>query len=197
MSGNFSGVSARLQINNMNSNKVFKLVASIIICELAGIIGSFFTMSQITNWYVGLNKPSFNPPNWIFGPVWTTLFVLMGISLYLVWSKNWRVKNEIISLRGKRPNALSLKFYTGEWQKANIILIFATQLVLNILWPLIFFGLHAVSIAFVEIIILWFSIIFTMVNFYRVSRASAGLLLPYFLWVSFASFLNFLILLIN
>jgi len=181
----------------MKFNKIFKLLASIIICELAGIVGSFFTISEIKSWYAALNKPSFNPPNWIFGPVWTTLFVLMGISLYLVWSKNWQVKNEIISLKRKKPNPLSLKFYSGEWQKANIILIFIAQLVLNILWSLIFFGLHSISIAFVEITMLWCAIIFTMVNFYRVSKASAWLLLPYLLWVSFAAFLNFSILLVN
>lgn len=185
----------------MEYNKLLKLVTSIIICELAGAIGSFFTTSQIGapsgSWYRGLNKPSFNPPNWIFGPVWTTIFILTGVSLYLVWSKNWNPKNKI-NFKGKKPwNTLSGKFLSGSWQKANIILIFVLQLALNILWPVIFFGMHAIGAAFFELLMLWFAIIFMTVNFYRVSKAAALLLLPYILWVSFASILNLIIFLIN
>ena len=76
----------------MKYNNFLKLLTSIIICELAGFVGSVFTMPEINTWYKGLNKPSFNPPNWIFGPVWTIIFVLMGISLYLVWSQSWKPK---------------------------------------------------------------------------------------------------------
>ena len=136
-----------------------KIIISIIICELAGVVGSVFTVPAINGWYSALNKPSFNPPSWIFGPVWTTLFILMGISLYIVWSKKIKLK---------------------------VILIFATQLILNVLWSIIFFGLHSPVVAFFELLMLWFAIVFMMVNFYRISKIATWLLLPYILWVSFA-----------
>ncbi|MGD0576993.1 MAG: TspO/MBR family protein [Candidatus Staskawiczbacteria bacterium] len=180
----------------MKPNNLFKLLASIIICGLAGVIGSVFTTPGINGWYRNLNKPSFNPPNWIFGPVWTIIFVLMGISLYLVWIKKFVVKNKINKDK-KSWNSLSQKLYSGSWQKANIILIFAVQLILNILWSIIFFGMHAPGVAFFELLMLWFAIIFTMVNFYRVSKTAAWLLLPYILWVSFAAILNFSIFILN
>jgi translocator protein len=181
----------------MKYNNLFKFFTSIIICELAGIIGSFFTIPQINDWYKGLNKPFFSPPNWIFGPAWTTLFVLMGISLYLVWIKKWIPKNKIKSKNIKIWNLWSRKFFVGSWQKANIILIFILQLVLNILWSIIFFGAHSPGTAFFELLMLWFAIIFTIVNFYRVSKTAAVLLVPYILWVTFAGVLNFFIWIIN
>ena len=181
----------------MNFNKPIKFFTSIIICELAGAIGSFFTTSSIGSWYKNLNKPSFNPPNWIFAPTWTAIFVLMGISLYLVWSKKWEVKNKINYKSVNVQNRWSQNFLTGPWQKANIILIFGTQLILNILGSVIFFGAHSAGTAFFELIMLWFAIIFTIVNFYRVSRVAALLLLPYILWVSFALVLNYSIWVLN
>ena len=181
----------------MNYNNLLKFLVSVIICELAGMIGSVFTISQIGSWYKGLNKPFFNPPNWIFGPVWTILFVLMGISLYLVWSKNWDVKNKISSDKIKAWNKFSQKLLSGSWQKTNIILIFIIQLVLNILWSVIFFGMHFPNIAFFELLMLWFAILFTIINFYRVSKIAALLLLPYILWVSFAGILNYFIWILN
>ena len=181
----------------MKYNNLLKLLASIIICELAGAVGAFFTVPSVDSWYKHLTKPSFNPPNWIFGPVWTALFILMGISLYLVWSKEWRPKNEIALKKGKPWNPLSQKFLSGEWQKANIILIFATQLVLNVLWSVIFFGAHSIGAAFFELLMLWFAIIFTTINFYRVSKTSAWLLLPYILWVFFAGILNYFLWILN
>ncbi len=195
----------------MKYDNLLKFFTSIIICELAGVIGSFFTISQINGWYKNLNKPSFNPPNWIFGPVWTTIFVLMGISLYLVWSKKWHPKNKISREKAKTTNLTSKskisavraistarqKFSSGPWQKLNIVLIFTVQLVLNILWSIIFFGIHSTGLAFFELLMLWFAIIFTMANFYRVSKIAALLLLPYILWVSFAAILNLAIFLIN
>ena len=176
---------------------LLKLFGSIIICEMAGIVGSVFTIPQINSWYANLNKPSFNPPSWIFGPVWTTLFVLMGISLYLVWFKKWHVKNELNIKRKKPWNTLSQKFFSGSWQKANIISIFAVQLVLNVLWSFIFFGSHLPGLAFFELIMLWFAILFAIINFHRVSKAAAMLLIPYILWVSFAGILNLSIFLLN
>ncbi len=181
----------------MDFNKVVKLILSIIICELAGLVGSIFTAPSIGLWYKNLNKPIFNPPSWIFAPVWTTLFVLMGISLYLVWSKKWQVKNNISGQNKKPWNSLSHKFFTGSWQKTNIILIFSLQLVLNALWSIIFFGVHSPAVAFFELIMLWFAIMFTIVNFYRVSKIAALLLLPYILWVSFAAILNYSIWILN
>jgi tryptophan-rich sensory protein len=181
----------------MKYNNIVKLLVSIIICELAGVIGALFTTPNINSWYKGLQKPFFNPPNWIFGPVWTTLFILMGVSLYLVWSKNWKVKNKIFSNIKKAPSKISEKFLSGSWMKANIILIFSFQLLLNIIWSFIFFAKQNPGAAFFELIMLWFAIIFTIINFYRVSKTSAYLLIPYILWVSFAGFLNFTIWMLN
>lgn len=154
--------------------KFFKLIITIIICELAGIVGSIFTVSSIPTWYAGIIKPELSPPNWIFGPVWTTLFLLMGISLYLVWEKRSVNKNTSIALG-----------------------IFAIQLVLNTLWSIIFFGLRSPGGAFVEIIFLWIAILATIIYFSKISRAAAWLLVPYILWVSFAAYLNFSIWILN
>ncbi|MCX6724376.1 MAG: tryptophan-rich sensory protein [Candidatus Staskawiczbacteria bacterium] len=181
----------------MKYNNLIKLLASVIICELAGVVGSFFTVSQIGTWYRGLNKPFFNPPNWIFGPVWTTLFILMGISLYMVWSKKFVVKNELDFRKKKAWNRWSQQFFNGKWQKANIVIIFILQLFLNVLWSIIFFGWHSLGAAFFELLMLWFAIIYLIINFYRVSKAAAYLLLPYILWVSFAGILNYLIWVLN
>jgi tryptophan-rich sensory protein len=181
----------------MKFNNLLKLLASIIICELAGAVGSVFTTSAINGWYKGLIKPGFNPPNWIFGPVWAILFVLMGISLYLVWSKKFVVKNELKIKRRKAWNKWSEKFFIGPWQKTNIIIIFYLQLLLNVLWSVIFFGAHSPGAAFFELLMLWVSVIYTIINFYRVSKTAAWLLLPYILWVSFAAILNYFIWIIN
>ncbi|MCX6723338.1 MAG: tryptophan-rich sensory protein [Candidatus Staskawiczbacteria bacterium] len=181
----------------INYSKLYKLLISIIICEFAGVVGSFYTIPEINGWYKNLNKSSLNPPGWIFGPVWTTLFVLMGISLYLVWSKKFVVKNELKRKNRKPWNKFSQKLLSGSWQKANIILIFATQLILNILWSAIFFGMHSPGAAFFELLMLWFAIIFTIINFYRASKVAALLLLPYILWVSFAGILTYFVWILN
>ena len=144
------------------------------ICEGAGILGSIFTISSITGWYSTLNKPFFNPPNWIFGPVWGALYLLMGISLFLVWENKKKNKNYVSAL-----------------------ILFFVQLVLNFLWSVLFFGLHSVFFASQEIIILWIFILFTIINFLRVSRTAGLILIPYALWVGFAAVLNFSILLLN
>jgi tryptophan-rich sensory protein len=176
---------------------IIKLLTSIIICELAGVLGSIFTIPKIGAWYKTLNKPNFNPPNWIFGPVWTTLFLLMGVSLYLVWIKKWEPKNKIFSSGKKAWNAWSEKFFSGEWEKLNIILIFVFQLILNILWSVIFFGMQSPGAAFFVLLMLWFAILYTIINFYRVSKIAAYLLLPYILWVSFAGILNCFLWILN
>ncbi len=149
-------------------NKHLKLIVSIIICEAAGIVGSIFTINSVNTWYTTLNKPFFNPPSWLFGPVWTVLYLLMGISLYLVWG------NKKVNLK---------------W--------FWTQLILNSLWSIIFFGLKNPAIAFIEIVFLWYAIFRTIKSFEKVNKIAAYLLYPYILWVSFASVLNLAIVILN
>jgi tryptophan-rich sensory protein len=158
----------------MRLNNFLKLVIAIVVSELAGIVGSVFTVSSIPTWYATLQKPSFSPPNWIFGPVWTTLYFLMGIAVFLVWKKGLERKDVKIALG-----------------------VFGGQLVLNALWSIIFFGLHNPFWAFVEIIVLWLAILWTMFAFYKISRPAAYLLLSYILWVSFAAYLNYSIWIIN
>jgi tryptophan-rich sensory protein len=150
-----------------------KLVISIIICQLAGMIGSVFTMPAIPGWYANLNKPSFSPPNWLFGPVWILLYTLMGISLYLVWNQKGSVGTK------------------------TALIFFAVQLGLNTLWSLIFFGLRLPLAAFLEILVLWLFILLTILKFFPISKVAAYLLIPYLLWVSFASLLNFYIFRLN
>jgi tryptophan-rich sensory protein len=143
------------------------IVVLIAVCELAGIVGSVFTMPAIPGWYAGLAKPSFNPPNWIFGPVWTLLYAMMGLAAYLLYEKGF-----------KRP----------EVKKA--LAVFAAQLVMNTLWSIVFFGAHRILGAAVVIVLLWAMILATILLFHRISKAAAYLLVPYILWVSFATVLN-------
>ena len=153
--------------------KWIKLIISIIVAQLAGVLGSLFTITSGNSWFSNLVKPSFNPPNWIFGPVWTLLYFLMGISLYLVWVSK-KSRNRKIGLY-----------------------LFFTQLVLNSLWSILFFGLQNPLFAFVEIIILWVAILFTILYFYKVNKKASYLLIPYILWVTFAAVLNLRIFMLN
>lgn len=173
------------------------LALFILLCLGAGAVGGLFTADAISTWYPTLTKPSLNPPNWIFGPVWTILYILMGVSLYLVWRSGWKVVNPILVPKKKAWNRWSARFWTGDWQKQNVIAIFAVQLILNALWSYLFFGLHLPGLAFFEILALWFAIIYTIVNFYRISKLAAWLLVPYIVWVSFASYLNYSIWVLN
>lgn len=157
----------------MKINNIFKLFLAIIFCQLVGLVGSIFTFPSIGTWYRFLNKPLFNPPNWIFGPVWATLYLLMGISLYLIWQSKSKKKSN------------------------KYLFIFYIQLFLNFLWSIIFFGLHNPLLAFIEILFLWLAIILTMIGFYKVSKPAGILLIPYILWVSFASILNLAIYILN
>ncbi len=178
-------------------NKTLKFVSAVVVSELAGAIGSVFTVPSIPTWYAALNKSALNPPSWVFGPVWTALFFLMGISLYLVWSKDWKVSHRIWE-GGKRAwNRYSERLWTGSWQKANVIAIFSIQLFLNTFWPVLFFGLKTPGFAFFELLALWFAIIYTIINFYRISKPAAYLLIPYLLWVSFAGYLNYAVWMMN
>ena len=155
--------------------KYIKLAASLIICLSAGAIGSVFTSSSVDSWYRTLNKPPFNPPSWLFAPVWTALYIMMGISLFLVWSSKSTQRN-------KKNIALSF---------------FAVQLFLNMMWSALFFGLQNPLLAFVEIILLWIAIIITIALFIKISATAAYLLVPYLLWVTFAAVLNYSIFLLN
>jgi tryptophan-rich sensory protein len=137
---------------------------------MTGIIGSFFTFDSISGWYADLAKPEFSPPNWVFGPVWITLYTMMGISAYLIYKKGFEKKNV----------KLALSFFGG-------------QLILNALWSILFFGFQSPLAALICIIALLTMIILTIVLFWRVSKSAALLLVPYMLWVSFASVLNYFI----
>ncbi len=158
----------------MSPEKILKLIAAIVICNLAGFIGAIFTTPNIPTWYASINKPFFTPPNWVFAPAWTTLFVLMGIALYLVWDK------------------------TGFREKGRIALyVFAGQLALNILWSVLFFGLQSPMTAFLEIVVLWIAILFTIMKFREIDRKAGYILIPYIAWVSFAALLNLSVWLLN
>ncbi len=158
----------------MKRGNVFKVIIAIAVSELAGIIGSVFTMPAIPEWYASLIKPALAPPSWVFGPVWVSLFALMGVASFLVWQKGLE--------QSKVKIALSL---------------FIVQLILNVAWSAVFFGLRDPGMAFVEIIILWIAIFAAIVAFAKVSKTAAFLLLPYLAWVSFASYLNFAIWSLN
>lgn len=151
-----------------------KLIISIAVCQLAGIIGSFFTSSSVSTWYEELNKPSFNPPSWVFSPVWITLFLLMGVAFYIVWCKGIKSINSKIA-----------------------VTLFGFQLGLNTLWSILFFGLRSPLASFIEILFLWIAILLTIIYFYKLSKPAAYLMIPYILWVSFAAILNFSFVILN
>jgi tryptophan-rich sensory protein len=174
-----------------------KLFISVIVCQLAGVLGSIFTAPAIGSWYASLNKPFFNPPNWIFAPAWILLYFLMGISLYLVWKNNWKIQVPAEQTGKKAWNPLSTKLWIGSWKEENAVAIFVLQLVLNALWSVIFFGLKMPGLAFFEILMLWFAILYTIINFYRISKTASYLLIPYILWVSFATVLNYFVWMLN
>lgn len=177
--------------------KTAKFIISVLICQLAGFAGWFFTAPAIKTWYVFLAKPSFSPPSSVFAPVWTVLFLLMGLALYLVWARNWQIEVTAEEAEQKTWNPISQKLLTGSWREENVKAIFTLQLVLNILWSFVFFGLKAPDLAFFEILMLWFAILYTIVNFYRISKNASLLLLPYILWVTFAAVLNFAVWRLN
>ena len=158
----------------MKISNTLKLIISIVVSQLAGIIGAFFTTPSIASWYATLSKPALNPPAWVFGPVWTTLFALMGIAAFLVWKKGLE----------RRDVKKALGIFIG-------------QLCLNTLWSIIFFGLHNPGMAFIEIIFLWLAILSTIITFAKISKPAAWLLVPYILWVSFAGYLNYSIWILN
>jgi tryptophan-rich sensory protein len=150
----------------MNKSQIFKLIVSLLLPLGLGAIAGMFTAEAIPGWYASLNRPSFNPPDWVFGPVWTALYLLMGISLFLIWKqKTTKVRN------------LS-------------IFVFFIQQILNVGWSFIFFYFNRIDLALFEIILLWISIVIMMVSFYKIKPLAAYLNIPYLLWVSFATILN-------
>lgn len=153
---------------------VYKLIISVSFCLFVGFAGSIITSPSIPTWYSTLQKPFLSPPNWIFAPVWTILYILMGIAAYLVWRQG--LKKKIVRFALK---------------------LFLLQLALNFLWSVIFFGLHLPLLALGEIILLWIVIFMTMKSFSPINKNAALLLLPYLLWVSFAVLLNAGIVLLN
>lgn len=151
-----------------------KLAISVIGCELVGILGTLFTISAIPSWYSTLNKPFFAPPNWIFGPVWTLLYLLMGLAFYLIWKQGWQKKK--VKTAG---------------------MFFLAQLALNFIWSPVFFGMKAPLLGLIVIVAMWVLILKTIIMFYRLSKMAAYLLVPYLLWVSFATLLNAFIVIMN
>ncbi|MFC1752865.1 TspO/MBR family protein [Thermoproteota archaeon] len=142
---------------------------------LAGILGSYFTTPAIPVWYASLNKPFFNPPSWIFGPVWTMLYILMGTAMAIIAN----IETKLSHIKNKA------------------YILFSLQLFLNFLWSILFFGLRSPLSAFIEIIILFTVIILTIVYFFKLSKTAAYLFFPYVLWVGFALILNAAIVMLN
>ncbi len=148
-----------------------RLLVCIVVCLGAAGIGSLLTTPSLRPWYEGLSKPRWNPPNWLFGPVWTILYLAMAIAAWLVWRK-----------AGLTAAPMQL---------------FLTQLVLNVAWSALFFRLRSPGLAFTEIVVLWFAILATTIEFWRAVPAAGWLLLPYLIWVGYATALNFSIWRLN
>jgi translocator protein len=150
----------------MSTSHIIKLVVSIALPLGIGAIAGLFTAQAIPEWYSTLNKPSFNPPNWLFGPVWTTLYFLLGISFFLIWKID----------PGKERNLA--------------ILVFLLQLLLNFGWSFLFFYFKTIGFALIEILLLWISTVIMLILFYKIRPIAAFINIPYLLWVTFATILN-------
>ncbi|MCJ7827975.1 tryptophan-rich sensory protein [Patescibacteria group bacterium] len=155
----------------MKKKRVLLLFGCLALPQLAGLAGALFTFSSVQTWYLEINRPTFTPPSWIFGPVWTPLYLLMGVGLYLVLVQD-------------KP-------------KKRAVTLFSLQLAFNVLWSALFFGSRMVGLAFMEILFLWLLVFLTLVSFWKVDKRAAWLLFPYLAWVSFATFLNYSFWLIN
>lgn len=153
-------------------SNTLKLIISLALPQIAGGLGAFFTITSVQSWYQTINKPSFNPPSWIFGPMWTLLYILMGIACYLIW-------------KGEHP------------QKKQLLTLYFAQLFLNALWSPSFFGMESPILGLVVIIPMWILILVCIIQFRKASKLASGLMVPYLLWVSFATVLNFSIWWLN
>jgi translocator protein len=157
----------------LRQKNIIQLTGCLLFVFIAGAIGSYFTFPEINGWYSTLHKPFFNPPNWIFGPVWTTLYIFIAVSLYII-------------IKEKKTK-----------QRDSAIALFIIQLILNTAWSIIFFGFRFPLAAFIEIIVLWILILLTLVYFYRINQITIYFLSPYLAWVSFATILNGAIVILN
>jgi|AntAceMinimDraft_4_1070372.scaffolds.fasta_scaffold27373_2 tryptophan-rich sensory protein len=160
--------------NKIFKNKIFLFIFACLVSYLPGIIGSFFTINAIKSWYVYLEKPIFNPPNWIFSPVWTLLYFLIAISFYFI----------LIS-KNKKSNF------------KKVLILFILHFILNASWSIIFFKLQFILLALINIILLCIIVFFLILETYKINKKSAYLLIPYLLWITFASYLNLSIFLLN
>jgi len=150
----------------MNRPNIIKLIISILLPLSVGAIAGMFTSQAVPVWYASLNRPSFSPPNWVFGPVWTSLYILLGISFFLIWKEE-----------ASKERDLAIK-------------VFSIQMLLNFAWSFIFFYFNLIGAALIEIILLWISIALMIYLFYKIKPVAAYMNIPYLLWVSFAAILN-------
>lgn len=160
-------------MNMKNKHQIIPLLLSLALAQLAGLVGSLFTVSSINTWYTGIVKPGFTPPGWLFGPVWLTLYTLMGIAAYLIW-------------RERRHEAARFALW-----------LYGAHLLVNALWSIVFFGLHDIVMAFLVIITLWAMILVLIVLFRRQNKTAGYLLVPYLAWVSYAAVLNATLWMLN
>lgn len=158
----------------MKTKNILTLAGALLIPQIIGLTGALFTSASIPTWYATLTRPELAPPNWVFGPVWTLLFILMGIASFLIFQKGYERRDVRIALS-----------------------LYGAQLILNLLWSLLFFGAHNPGLAFAEIVVLWLVLFLTIKKFWPLSKTSAYLLVPYILWVSFAGYLNYSIWILN
>lgn len=161
-------------MESSTKNNILKLVGSFIIVFIFAAIGSLATFSQITGWYTTLIRPGITPPNWAFPVVWTTLYILMALAFYLVWK---------LSLNSK--------------EKKIAASVFIVQLVINMVWSIVFFGFHSLFGGLILVILLWITILVNIILFYRISKWAGVLLVPYIIWITIASYLNYAVWLLN
>jgi benzodiazapine receptor len=152
----------------MKLNKITKIAIAVIICLAVGYSSSTFTKEGVETWYPTILKPNFNPPNWVFMPVWTLLFILIGVAAGIVWDKINEQNEEVKKALG----------------------FFLIQLILNAVWSYLFFGLKNPTLALIEIALLWLMIYETYLKFDKINKIAGYLLIPYMAWVSFAGILN-------
>lgn len=161
-------------MESSRKNDILKLVGSFLIVFIFAAMGSLATFSQIPGWYVTLIRPDWAPPNWVFPVVWTTLYILMALALFLVWRMGLETKQSKVA-----------------------VAVFLVQLAINAMWSIVFFGYHSIFGGLVLVILLWITILANIIVFYRVSKWAGILLLPYIIWVSIASYLNYTVWLLN
>ena len=161
-------------MNDFSIREIPKWIVSIIIVYIAGAIGTLFTLKEITTWYVYLAKPEWAPPNWIVGPIWSTLYIFIGSALFLIWRKGLGRKDVQVAL-----------------------VVFAVQLIINVVWSLVFFGSHSIFGGLIMVILLWIAIVINIFVFYRISKSAGLLLIPYLVWVTIAAYLQYNLFVLN